>query len=431
MKKNLLILGYALGLALLGTEANSQINYSQGFEGTHNWTAAEFFTTTEVPCEGLQSFVSDLHGGFVPNGNDATVSPSLGTSDGSVLTFSYTYKLVNSNNPGSPVLNSSDWGSFTVSWGTSASGPWTPIETINPANHIQSLNCAERTATFSPADGSQVFIRVNTVLNNFSNFIKIYVDDITATQITCTTPAPTADATQMVCAGSTLADLEVEGDQILWYTAATEGFPISEMTELSDGGIYYAAQIPENGCESNARTAITVDLIVTPTPTGDATQEFINNDTLPIVRPFSDLNIQTSEAAIVTWYLTLEDAQNGENGLTEDDGFAESGTYYVTQTIGGCVSEPFAVTVDVILGSEDFAAGSLKYYPNPVKDVFTISYTGEITAVAVYTMLGQEVLAGAVPAKDVVIDMTKLQAGAYIIKVTSANAAKTIKVMKH
>jgi hypothetical protein len=151
---------------------------------------------------------------------------------------------------------------------------------------------------------------------------------------------------------------------------------------------------------------------------------------MPIVHPFSDLNIQTSEAAIVTWYLTLEDAQNGENGLTEDDGFTESGTYYVTQTIGGCVSEPFAVTVDVILGSEDFAAGSLNYYPNPVKDVFTVSCEGEITAVTVYNMLGQEVMRGALRTNDVVMDMSKLQAGTYIIKVASVHAAKTLKVIK-
>jgi hypothetical protein len=485
MKRKLLLFSCIIGTALFTNDLNAQINFSENFEGTINWSGTEFFESDNLPCEGNSSYVSDLHGGFVPNGSDATVSPSLGTSSGSPVTFTYNYKVLNSMNS-QPVLNSSDWGSFTVSWGTAPNGPWTTLETINTANHIESANCAERTVTFTPAGGGQVYIRFNTVLNNFSQFIHIYIDDITATQV-CSTDAPDADAIQTVCAGSTIAGLEADGDEIIWYTDDEGGFPLPESTVLVDGNIYHAAQIPTGGCESTERTPVTVDLInidapqvllieqnfcngdtvgeiqvgaqgevvwyatetsnapldndalITSTvyyaaqivdgcesqgratvtinltivnePTGDDTQEFIHSDEMPFMMPFSGLNIDTIEGATVTWYLTEEDALAGENGHTEDEFFTQSGVYYVTQTVDGCTSTPFAVTVTITLGSEDFLAENLKVYPNPVKDVLTVSYTEDIATVEVYNIIGQQVLVKDVNAAEAQINLSRLPAG--------------------
>lgn len=626
MKRNLLLLGCIIGAALWGNNASAQVNYSEGFEGTINWGGTGFINSTDSPCEGTHSYLSDLHGGFVPNGSDTAISPSLGSSNGSQVSLAYNYKVLNSQN-GQPVLNSSNWGSITVAWGTSATGPWTTLETINPSNHVESADCAERTLTFTPANGSQVYIRFFTELITFSNFIHIHIDDITATQqtfamdwvnlqspatmtldfgetgtvyaqgfeaglteaagagagitawigvnaantdpatwttwipatfnvqsgnndeymasigtglqggtyyyasrfqlnggtysyggtngiwngttnisgvltVNCDTPAPVADATQIMCEGSTLADLEVAGDEIIWYTAATGGFLLPESTVLTEGGVYFAAQIPTAGCESAARTQITVDLTViaapvitqttqtfcnsadveelepqenivwysssmggtpldgtthledgiiyyaaqivddcesmartgvtveintTPAPTGDPTQTFTFHPTESV----TIADIVVNATGTVTWYATEENAEDGVDPLSLTDVIpAGTATYYATQTIDGCEGSPFAVTVDAVLGNEDFAQGIFTYYPNPVKDIFTISYTDSISSIEVYNLLGQKVFSKQVNANEAQVDIAQLSSGTYLVKAAFADGVKIIKIVK-
>ena len=54
----------------------------------------------------------------------------------------------------------------------------------------------------------------------------------------------------------------------------------------------------------------------------------------------------------------------------------------------------------------------------------------EISNVEVFNLLGQKVSSIAVNANNVQIDMSNLSRGAYMIKATSNNQVKTIKVIK-
>jgi hypothetical protein len=428
MKRKLLLLGCILGTALFTNALNAQINFTENFEGTISWSGTEFFESDNLPCEGSSSYVSDLHGGFVSNGSDTTISPSLGTSDGTPVTFMYSYKVLNSMTS-QPALNSNNWGSITVSWGTSASGPWTPIETINTGNHSESTSCAERTLNFTPAAGSEVYIRFYTELNDFSNFIHIYIDDITATQ-ECTTEAPQPLLIeQNFCGSDTIGEIQVGAQgEVVWYATETSDTPLDN-DALITTTTYYAAQIVD-GCESEERASVTINLTIVGEPEGDDTQEFVHSDEMPFMMPFSALNIDNLEGATVTWYMTEEDAEAGENGHTEDDIFTESGVYYVTQTINGCTSVPFAVTVTVTLGSEDFFAENLKVYPNPVKDVITVSYAEDIMSIAIYNIVGQLVMVKEINAAEAHIDLSPLTTGTYLVKIASGEAVKTVKIIK-
>jgi gliding motility-associated-like protein len=80
----------------------------------------------------------------------------------------------------------------------------------------------------------------------------------------------------------TLADLEeivsANGD-ITWYATATSTDPLSRMTTLTDGTIYYATSTNDEGCESATRLAVTADFcpIVIPeifTPNGDGINDY-------------------------------------------------------------------------------------------------------------------------------------------------------------
>lgn len=88
------------------------------------------------------------------------------------------------------------------------------------------------------------------------------------------------------------------------------------------------------------------------------------------------------------------------------------------------------ITIDVALGNGSIKADSFSFYPNPVKDVLHLSHDKDISDVAVFNLVGQQVMVKTVNANSVQIDMSDLAAGSYLVKVTSDNQIKTIKVIK-
>lgn len=82
------------------------------------------------------------------------------------------------------------------------------------------------------------------------------------------------------------------------------------------------------------------------------------------------------------------------------------------------------------LGNGDFNTSVFKFYPNPVKDILNISYDRNITNVEVYNLLGQKVFENTLNANTAQIDMSGFSTGSYLVKVTSENQTKTIKLMK-
>ncbi len=70
------------------------------------------------------------------------------------------------------------------------------------------------------------------------------------------------------------------------------------------------------------------------------------------------------------------------------------------------------------------------FYPNPVKNTLTLNAQNIIEQVAMYNMLGQEVLRATPNTVDSDLDMSNLQTGTYFVKVTIGNVTKTIRVIK-
>ncbi len=86
---------------------------------------------------------------------------------------------------------------------------------------------------------------------------------------------------------------------------------------------------------------------------------------------------------------------------------------------------------DASLKTSSFDANGFTYYPNPVKDVLNLSYAKAIENISVYNLLGQQILSKTVNAKESPIDMSGFAAGAYMVKITSEGATKTLKVIKN
>lgn len=90
----------------------------------------------------------------------------------------------------------------------------------------------------------------------------------------------------------------------------------------------------------------------------------------------------------------------------------------------------YTVKVVPFLSSETFASNNFESFPNPVKDILNLSYDKNITLVSVINLLGQEVLSALVNSNEAKVDMSSLTAGAYMVKVSSNNQTKTIKIIK-
>jgi hypothetical protein len=95
------------------------------------------------------------------------------------------------------------------------------------------------------------------------------------------------------------------------------------------------------------------------------------------------------------------------------------------------VTLDFSVTIEADLSTGNFDNASFNYYPNPVTDVLTVSYSNVISDVTVYNLLGQQVLTAKPNATQTQVDLSSLTAGTYMVKVTSDEVTKTVKVVKN
>ncbi|MCW9037577.1 T9SS type A sorting domain-containing protein [Altibacter sp.] len=81
-----------------------------------------------------------------------------------------------------------------------------------------------------------------------------------AVMVTPAPAAPSGDSTQTFFAGETLADLDVTGQNLTWYSDAAGMTMIPDTTPLVDGTTYYVSQTVD-GCEGDL-LAITVELLL-------------------------------------------------------------------------------------------------------------------------------------------------------------------------
>ena len=85
---------------------------------------------------------------------------------------------------------------------------------------------------------------------------------------------------------------------------------------------------------------------------------------------------------------------------------------------------------DPNMATNTFANDGFVTFPNPVNAILNISYTKNISKVALFNLLGQEVITKSLNQNQSQIDMSNLSRGTYMLKVTADNQVKTIKVIK-
>lgn len=100
------------------------------------------------------------------------------------------------------------------------------------------------------------------------------------------------------------------------------------------------------------------------------------------------------------------------------------------ETQGFGETEDYTITVDGIMGVDDNVITNFTYFPNPMEDVLNITADLDIKSVAVFNVLGQEIL-GNKHFNGNKVDVSTLPTGTFIFRVTFDNGSiKNFKAVK-
>lgn len=122
-----------------------------------------------------------------------------------------------------------------------------------------------------------------------------------------------------------------------------------------------------------------------------------------------------------------------DDDFTTVSGLTVGQVYYVrvyTYFATSIVNFNICIATDPQLASPAFSTGKFTYYPNPTKDQLRITHSSTINNVAIYNMMGQQVLKIKTNAAEVSVDMSSLPAGHYVVKAIADYGADTFKVVK-
>ena len=149
------------------------------------------------------------------------------------------------------------------------------------------------------------------------------------------TAAPTGVQFYQFCpsGGATVSSMSpaMIGSNIKWYSVSTGGTALAPTTPLTQG--YYWASQTLNGCESPTRYVVFAISNATAAPSSSASQQFCNSATVANL---------TANGSQIKWY----NVATGGTALASTVALS-TGTYYATQTSGGCESPRTAVSVTV------------------------------------------------------------------------------------
>ena len=95
------------------------------------------------------------------------------------------------------------------------------------------------------------------------------------------------------------------------------------------------------------------------------------------------------------------------------------------------IALPFTSTpLSALMALIPASLSSISTYPNPVTSTFTIESQEVITSVAIFNVLGQQVINQTPDALNYVADFSSLTAGVYLANIATQSGSKTVKVIK-
>ncbi|MFN8275657.1 MAG: T9SS type A sorting domain-containing protein [Flavobacteriaceae bacterium] len=246
-------------------------------------------------------------------------------------------------------------------------------------------------------------------------YIRVYTSGSTALADTTfdvcvgTLPPPPANddcsGAESITVGTAFADFAVVGTTASASTVS--GLTYNCQTNRKND-VWYSFTVPASG-------SVTVE---TDTSAGTSVTDTV-------------LSVFTGTCGSLTEVGCDDDTGNGNFSITNVTGLTPGDTVYVgVWTWGTSADGEFQVSVyDPTAATSSFDNANFTYYPNPVDTVLNLNYVKNISSVSVFNLVGQEVMAKT-SNNLTQIDMSHLASGTYLVKVTSDNQVKTIKINK-
>ncbi len=172
---------------------------------------------------------------------------------------------------------------------------------------------------------------------------------------------------------------------------------------------------------------------LTPCPSGEIYQSFTNGQTL------NNLNVTGTN---VIWYsipsacainnnITSKNVMEVNSILPNSTILENNHTYYASQTINGIESSyRLPVTVYTNLGINNFTFNNLKLFPNPVKDILTLTNDSPIDKIEIFNQIGQNILIENPEIESTSVNFSKFSKGIYFVKIYSNKKSTISKIIK-
>jgi hypothetical protein len=208
-------------------------------------------------------------------------------------------------------------------------------------------------------------------------------------------------------------------------------FATGAITTTNAGATYEDAILPS--CQADVDASVWYTIVVP--ASGTITIETQAADGLTLTDTVIEAYTGTC-GGVLTPVGCNDDAEGGTDffSILSLSGLTPGETIYVgvyRYGSSGILAGAFQIAAyDASLATNTFNSATFAAYPNPVKDVLNLTYDKNISNVAVFNLLGQQILTKSVNATDSQVDMSNLTSGTYFVKVTADDEVQTIKVIK-
>ena len=153
-----------------------QVSYTQDFSTTsHGWSTAQFSRSTTNTCATTASLRRNLYSSAATG---ITASPTVGASNGGLITMTYYYKVIDYSSPYPATPNT--FGNFKVQFSTDNTTWYDAANATVGSDHIPDTNCIQKTVTFTPPPSAALYVRFNAAWSTGDYWL--HFDDVAISQ---------------------------------------------------------------------------------------------------------------------------------------------------------------------------------------------------------------------------------------------------------
>ena len=113
-------------------------------------------------------------------------------------------------------------------------------------------------------------------------------------------------------------------------------------------------------------------------------------------------------------------------------GLTPNATYYiqVDRFSVGYPNGTFGIEVQSTLSTDNFNKTDFTYYPNPAKNTLNVDIDQVVSQYSIYNMAGKKVLVGSPESIDPKINISSLQTGTYLVKISVEGKSASFRIIK-